>query len=1026
MGKIEIISASAGSGKTTRIAHVLRERIVERGVRPEAVLATTFTNKAADELKERVRTELFRAGQVEAALRLEGARIGTVNAVCGRLVADYALELGLSPELRVLDEDQSRNTLREVLSRVLTVGEIDRFTDLQRRFSEFEWRDCIYSVLAFARANRIANLEESKARSRDGFLVHLDASTAPDADARLIAAIEGFLSQVDLAVDDTDGTQGVVEECRKALPLLRSGNLKWKDWLKLQKKPRSRSIAIHQPVAAAAALVTAHPRMRDDLFAAVTLVFEIAQRTLDAYAAEKRSWGTLDFVDQEVLALELLKHPEIAKRLSAELDLVLVDEFQDTSPLQLELFSRLGVLAKESVWVGDQKQAIFGFRGTDPALMDAAIGTLLEGKEPETLSTSYRSRPGLVHSVSQLFGDAFAAHGLPRSRVELSPELVNEPAGLGETMEWWALDGKNVGEGVQSLADGVRKLLADETVRVRDRQTGEPRALKPSDVAVLCRRNGPCQALAAELRRHGVSASVHAPGLLSTPERRAAVLALRLFVDSHDRAAAAELALLLEHPHQPEVWLNQVLQRPDGAPFAEAPFHAALQAARERFDAAGPVLALDAAIEAIGLREVIARWGDGAIRLPNLDALRAHAVDYAEGADAEGRAATAAGLVARLAQLEVEGLDRQARVLGDGSVVVSTWHAAKGLEWPVTVLAVLEDEFPTPMFGLTVCSEQPGFDLDAPLKGRWLRFWPNPFHPSNKNTRLHESIEQSEGHQREVERAAMQELRLLYVGMTRARDRLVFATSKGRKYPFSLLDEKLAVPTKDASEVTWGKTTLSFRVRECAPGAPVQQVPEADALPVPQGPTEFPPARLSPSEAEGSGSIVSTSVLGARLLITGQPEMNALGMALHEFLAADRPSFSLTERRELAARCLSNRQVSEALRPEDLLEASRRLNTWAEQVAPKAKWHRELPVSLRQADGAVVRGTADLVLELADGFVLVDHKAYPGREFEKRAAGHAGQLRAYAAALEAAWGKRCKATWIHLPNLAAVLEVAAQ
>jgi ATP-dependent helicase/nuclease subunit A len=158
-------------------------------------------------------------------------------------------------------------------------------------------------------------------------------------------------------------------------------------------------------------------------------------------------------------------------------------------------------------------------------------------------------------------------------------------------------------------------------------------------------------------------------------------------------------------------------------------------------------------------------------------------------------------------------------------------------------------------------------------------------------------------------------------------------------------------------------------------------------------------------------------------MISGQPEMNALGMALHEFLAADRPVFSSEARVELAIRCLANRQVSGALRPEDLLEASARLNRWVAQVAPGARWHRELPVTLRQADGAVVRGTADLVLELEDGFHVVDHKAYPGAEFEKRAAGHAGQLNAYAAALEAAWGKRCAGTWIHLPNLGHVVHV---
>jgi superfamily I DNA/RNA helicase len=133
MRKVEIISASAGSGKTTRIAAALRESIEKKEARPEAVLATTFTNKAAAELKERVRAELFRTGHQDAALRLEGARIGTVNAVCGRLVGDFALELGLSPTLRVLDEDQAQIGVRQVLTRVVSDTERQELEGLQYR-----------------------------------------------------------------------------------------------------------------------------------------------------------------------------------------------------------------------------------------------------------------------------------------------------------------------------------------------------------------------------------------------------------------------------------------------------------------------------------------------------------------------------------------------------------------------------------------------------------------------------------------------------------------------------------------------------------------------------------------------------------------------------------------------------------------------------------------------------------------------------------------------------------------------------
>ena len=104
MTAIIILSASAGSGKTYRLAQEIRSAIMEGRARPEAILATTFTKKAAAELQERVRTFLLDADRVDEARRLMAARIGTVHSICGQLISEHAFELGLSPELTVLDE----------------------------------------------------------------------------------------------------------------------------------------------------------------------------------------------------------------------------------------------------------------------------------------------------------------------------------------------------------------------------------------------------------------------------------------------------------------------------------------------------------------------------------------------------------------------------------------------------------------------------------------------------------------------------------------------------------------------------------------------------------------------------------------------------------------------------------------------------------------------------------------------------------------------------------------------------------
>lgn len=1029
MGKIEIVSASAGSGKTTKISELLLERI-QAGVEPEHVLATTFTNKAAAELKQRVRSRLFAEGLVSQAQRLEGARIGTVNSVCSRLVSDFAFELGLSPALRVLDEDQAAHALSRALSLVTVSHEQERLQEAAKRFDrDFSWMAAVRQVINQARANNLpaSELAACAVRSVSGFAKHLKKSVK-DGDAlteNLLEAIQSLLDEVDLEEDTTKKTAKAIDGLHEALREHRAGRLRWKTWVKLTTlEIAKKSEDLMKPVWAAAARFAEHPLLREDLEQVTTIVFNLAARAMEAYAREKQDSGTIDFVDQEVLALQLLERPEIRERLSETVKVVLVDEFQDTSPLQLALFTKLAAIAEQSYWVGDQKQAIFGFRGTDPALMDAAIDAILGGKEPETLSTSYRSRPNLVEVTSEVFAAAFEAHGLPPERVVLEPALKNEPAGLGPVFEQWDLPVKNNGDENLALADGVRKLLEDDLVKVRDRATGVPRPLRRGDVAVLCRTNASAQEVAKALTAHDIPAAVAHGGLLGTPEGRTALLALRLFVDARDRLAASELAMLLEYPDDRDVWLKQVLDdaevvraTPGQLMFKDSGFHAAVEEARKCFRAAGPLVALDAAVEAVGLRELVLRWGDSERRLANLDALRSHAVDYVAGAEAEGRGATAAGLVAFLEGLEH---DEQARVLGEGSVVVSTWHSAKGLEWPVCVLGNLDKEAGSPVFGVHVETDAKSFSLQEPLAKRWVRYWPNPFNAAQKYSSVHESVEQSAEAQRAVERMEAQELRLLYVGWTRARDRLVLATRHGSLSGavLGLLkdeDGPLLTPL-EKGRGEWAGVKVHATERETTADVPDAPDPRPDAGPLERGPQEHPPAWVTPSEAEGSGAEVELHQIGPRAQIHGKHEMDAVGTALHAFLAADRPQRSREDRLEIARGCFERHGVAGAMTPEEVVAASDALVAWATKEWPGATWHREWPVWQRKPDGSVIRGIADLVLELPTGFVVIDHKSAPGGSDDKvkaKAAGYGPQLAAYAATISEATAKPCVAQFIH-------------
>jgi ATP-dependent exoDNAse (exonuclease V) beta subunit len=101
-GKLTFISAGAGSGKTYRLTNLLYERLAAGQAQPSGVIATTFTRKAAAELRERTRTLLLEKDRFDLASSMEDARIGTVNGICQNLLQRFCFETGISPELRVL------------------------------------------------------------------------------------------------------------------------------------------------------------------------------------------------------------------------------------------------------------------------------------------------------------------------------------------------------------------------------------------------------------------------------------------------------------------------------------------------------------------------------------------------------------------------------------------------------------------------------------------------------------------------------------------------------------------------------------------------------------------------------------------------------------------------------------------------------------------------------------------------------------------------------------------------------------
>ena len=504
---IRITTAGAGSGKTTALTGIISDVIARNECRPHAIIATTFTRAAVAELGERVRRALYEAGQIDAAQRLDESLLGTVHSVCARLLGRFAFEAGISPRIEVLDERVAQALMSEAIEDACGIEEVREMEVLAERLGQRDletgrskWKAQVRAVTYRARENAIApeQLPIMAQSSANDLLAFFPNATAAPLDQQLSAALEAAIERIAGNGDSTAATKGVLACFDEARVELIQHRLTWSQWWKIAKvKPGKASLQAIQPVIETAIRVEEHPVLQAELRGYTIRLFGIAQRALANYQERKQQRGFLDFADLEARTLDLLRRPDVAEFIANEIDLLLVDEFQDTSPLQLALFLRLADQVRvRTVWVGDVKQAVYGFRGSDPELMNAAV-TLVRDRGGATapLDRTYRARPELAGLFNDIFVPAFGAtHNLQPTEIALHPHRP-EQIGLPRPLEYWTIStGRNNQNGTpkpptnanaaSALCDGVARLLADEYM-VEDRRTHSLRPLRAGDIAIL-------------------------------------------------------------------------------------------------------------------------------------------------------------------------------------------------------------------------------------------------------------------------------------------------------------------------------------------------------------------------------------------------------------------------------------------------------------------------------------------------------------------------------------------------------------
>lgn len=1081
---LRIISAGAGSGKTYRLTSEMVALLKSGTVRPEGIIATTFTRKAAAELQERVRVRLLQEGLTTQAESLTNALIGTVHGLGVKLLQRFAYEAGVSPEVSIIADEDQQILFNQSLITVLTEDKVREMDTLCRRLGldkneYFDWRSQLRTMTEVARANDFdaAMLEKSKRESVRTFLEFLDPVSQRSADAwnrELSGQLEQAIAGIQAGEDGTKATQ-------KALSILRQrkrelelrGELSWPEWARLSKlSTGAKSRDLVAELKDYAADHDQHPAFRADIEAFIGLLFDLAVASMAEYDAYKKQRGLIDYTDMEVLVKQLLDHSTVQEVLRKELDLLMVDEFQDTSPIQLAIFLKLSRYARQSIWVGDPKQSIYGFRGAAPELMQGIMQAVGGVKPADIQQHSWRSRQDIVYACNALFTKAFS--DIPVEQVALAPQRTKaagdgplnqhaEPIEIDDALTHWHIEydpgdnsrkrrpGKPWLE--NAIAHQVRNLL-DNPVQVLPKGEKEYRAVRPGDIAILCRSNGECQEMAEALHRAGLEVAISRSGLLATAEAKLILAALKYLLNQYDSLSVAELLLLGDQQPLEQIledrleYLEQKEQeKRTGRWAAENGFIARLNTLRIRTGDLSSTEILEMVLDELDLRRIIAAWGNTEQRLANVDMLRRMARQYEDGCNRMHSAASLGGFLLWLGEQEVTAQDKQGAGERPQAVNVLTYHKSKGLEWPVVVCHSLEKTLRADVWGMELISGQEGIDFDNILGNRWMRYWVNPYDKQYRKTRLEERLEASEAKQQKITSARQEDARLLYVGLTRARDYLVFPTCEGvparwlnrvwhdgdeevptldpdtPESPWHwqdvFLNKKTAVVTFERDFEEYSVAALPVLFRTAAAGATTDRY-----APYYIDERQHNEDQLQQQFTFSTGTITEYA---PAFPYDEADDTRALGKVVKAMHTGWYPDYPDGVQLAMAEHLLTQFEVDELVGPERVVQQQRAFQQWLDKQFDWTTMHRKYPVEYPVEDRRFT-SVFDVFLETARGPVLIQHSGFTGarKQWRNHATGLGLFFYMSQEALRALFPQQEPRLYLHLALQGVVLDVSVK
>jgi ATP-dependent helicase/nuclease subunit A len=786
-----IVEAGAGTGKTGVMVDRYCRLTCERAVPPEAILAITFTEKAAAELRQRIRAELAaraQAGSERARELLAGlgaAWITTIHGFCHRVLAAHPVAAGVDPRFTVLDPAEtdraSREAFDEALERFLAADEPDR-EETVAGYGIDALRGLVVGAYAELRSRGIRRPRLPEPPARD-----LGGALAAAREAAVAALAE---------LGENDRWRPRVEQAAELLAA-RGEAIGLDEIAPLAIRSSAGAMAAYCPAMDAAIARVAEA---GEGGVAYRHAGELLDRFGEAFDAVKERRRGIDFEDMQLLAAELLEQDAIGSSYRQRFDHVLIDEFQDTNRLQMRLVESLRGPSTSVVVVGDLLQSIYGFRHADLDVFreERAAAAADPGGQTIALSGNFRSRPEVIGAVNALGAELL---GESYRTLTVGAPPTSDPSGSGPPVELLLSEKKGWEElELEPPIDAgtpADRLAEARNVALRLRELVDEGVAR-GEIVVLLRAFSHLDAYEDALSRAGLRPYVVGGRGYWSQQQVSDVCALLAVLANplDDRALLGALASPACGVSPDTLWLLRAASGPGRhlwpalraavglgeAELAEAELLAAIEpddlallgvfaghlsGLRERVTRLSLAELIDRAVTATGYDLAILRKPAGEARFANVRKLMQIAADYEarEGRDLRG-------LLDFLAFREAAADEAAAATAAedhDGVRIMSV-HRAKGLEFGVVAVPHLDRNLLTGTWPPLLTFGR-GDDHRVGMQLRRLG-------ARSVNLFDHEALREET-----QRRDAAEALRLFHVAATRARERLILSGVVREKAP---------------------------------------------------------------------------------------------------------------------------------------------------------------------------------------------------------------------------------------------------